>query len=194
MKNLLRFTASLVMVMVLQTAMAQSSGSKKSTVREFINKSEQVLIELDLSREAAFYSGIGEYVKFYPVTITNLKTGEKENGVLVKMYIYYYTDSNVKKKFYYDAYIGKDEIKDFINFIEKFVIPNLDETTDSRKQKKFYVFQAKEITMTYLVTGKKHQIQIKLNFTEDAPESYVFWTNTQVKKVKDLVEMLKTLI
>jgi hypothetical protein len=172
---------------------AQETKDHKSSVRKMVDESEYVMIDLDLSRVAAFYSGIGEYVKFYPMTVTDLKTNKSEKGVLMKMYIYYYLDDNTKKKFYYDAYIGRDEIDDFIAFIEKYVIPNLNATTDSKKQKKIYVFHAKEITMTYLISGKKRQLRIKLNFTEDDPDSYEFWTSTQVKKITELVDLLKKL-
>ncbi|NPA43212.1 MAG: hypothetical protein GXO27_04185 [Chlorobi bacterium] len=178
--------------LISATARAQSGSDYDSSIRKFAEQAKYVLIEKDFTREAAFYSGIGEYVKFYPVTVTNLQTGEKVKGLLVKMFVHY-TRNGVKMKFYYDAFVGMDEINDMIRFIEQYIIPNLDEVTENPKKKKAYIFRAKEITMSYIIWGKKRQLKIRLNYAEETGNFYEFWTNTQIKKVTELVKFLKEL-
>jgi hypothetical protein len=158
----------------------------KSSVRNFINKSDHLKFVENWSTIAEFNSGIGEYVKFYPVYITDLKTGKEEKAFKVEMYI---MSDYSNKKIYKTAYISDKEVMDFVAFIEKNIIPNLKQSTD-KKEKVFYQYNAKELSFIYVVYKNSRIIKINLNSTDDL---YKFWTKTQVKKIPKLLEILKTL-
>lgn len=159
---------------------------RQSSVRRLIDESNHVKLLMDWSTTAQFTSGFGEYVKFFPIHITDLKTGEVSKAFHVEMYVNSdYSDKKVTKV----AYISSKEVEDFVYFIEKYVIPNLDVTTE-KKEKLFYKFNAKELSFSYNVQRKSRIIII--NFIRSDGE-YAFWTKTQVKKIPNLLEVLKKL-
>jgi hypothetical protein len=88
------------------------------------------------------------------------------------------------------AWIGIEEINEFIYFIEKNVIPNLDLKFKDKSSK--FIFKANEMTLTYYIYEKKRRLTIKLNVYDDSEfNNYTFWTETQVSKIPRLLEVLK---
>ncbi|MFV5700234.1 MULTISPECIES: hypothetical protein [Flavobacterium] len=157
--------------------------NEESSTRKFIDKAQFTQISKDWSTIAEFNSGIGEYVKFYPIEVINLKTKEKENALQLDMYI-------KKPEVFKTAWVGLDEIDEFISFIETNVIPNLD--LKFKKKSTEYIFKAKEMTFSYLVDEKEKKISISLNnYEKEGQLNYYFWTETQVSKIPDLLEVLK---
>jgi len=176
----------LLLLMLVSFINGSFAQENKSSVRNFINNSEHLKFVENWSTIAEFSSGLGEFVKFYPVYITDLKTGKEEKAFKVKMYIMSdYSD----KKIYKTAYISDKEVMDFVIFIEKNIIPNLELSTD-KKEKIHFQFNAKELSFIYTVYKKSRIIKINLNSTDNL---YEFWTKTQVKKIPKLLEILKTL-
>ncbi len=95
-----------------------------------------------------------------------------------------------KPDVYKTAWVGLDEITDFINFVEKNVIPNLD--MKLKKKSSEFIFNAKEVTLSYFVHEKRRRLTIKLNNYDDSEiKNYTFWTETQVDKLPNLLEVLK---
>lgn len=160
-----------------------SAQNQESTTRKFIDDAQFTLIEKDWNTTAEFYSGIGEFVKFFPIEVTNLKSNTKVKGLQL--------DMDIKKpEVFKTAWVGLDEIDEFIYFIEENVIPNLD--LKFKKQSAEYIFKAKEVTFSYLVDEKRKRISITLNnYDNDGIPNYYFWTETQVNRIPNLLQVLK---
>jgi hypothetical protein len=166
------------------TVMAQREKENvESSTRVFIDKAQFTQINKDWNTVADFNSGIGEYVQFYPIEVIDLKTKEKVKALQLDMYI-------KKPEIYKTAWVGLDEIDEFIQFIEKNVIPNLD--LKFKKKSTEFIFKAKEMTFSYLVDEKRKRISIWLNnYEREGQLNYSFWTETQVDKIPDLLKVLK---
>ncbi len=158
---------------------------KKTNLRKTVNSSNfEELVKWD--KVAVFYSGFGEYVKFIPVYITDLKTGEKIKGFLVQMHVRSHKDGTIKID--KSAYISYEEAQDFASFLKKFVLPNLDKKVGT-KEMLLYTYNASEISFTYKI--KKNDRIIIINFVHSNGANE-FWTRTQVKKIPKLVETLQS--
>ncbi len=181
MKKLILFT---FLFMLSGSVVAQKNKENvESTTRVFIDKAQFTQINKDWNTVADFNSGIGEYVQFYPIEVIDLKTKEKVKALQLDMYI-------KKPEIYKTAWVGLDEIDEFIQFIEKNVIPNLD--LKFKKKSTEYIFKAKEMTFSYLVDEKRKRISIWLNnYEKEGQLNYSFWTETQVEKIPDLLKVLK---
>ena len=155
----------------------------ESSTRKFIDEAQFTRINKDWTTIAEFKSGIGEYVKFYPIEVINLKTREKRNSLQLDMYI-------KKPEIYKTAWVGLEEINEFISFIEKNVIPNLDLRFKDKSSE--FIFKANEMTLSYFVYEKKRRLTIQINSYNDSDfKNYTFWTETQVNKIPRLLEILK---
>lgn len=178
MKNIL----TLFFILSSIISYAQKENVESST-RIFIDKAQFTRINKDWNTTAEFKSGIGEYVNFYPIEVIDLKAGTKVNALQVDMFI---KDPDTFKT----AWIGIDEIEEFINFVEDNVIPNLDLKFKDKSSE--FIFKAKEMTMHYFVYEKNRRISIKLNsYDNDKILNYTFWTETQVDKIPRLLTVLK---
>ena len=156
----------------------------ESTTRKFIDESQYTRINKDWTTTAEFKSGLSEYVRFFPIEVIDLKSGKKMNALQLDMFIKY---PEVLKT----AWVGLDEINDFISFVEQYVIPNLDMKLKRKKSSEF-IFNAKEVTLSYFVYEKRRRLTIKLNDYDDSEmKNYTFWTETQVDKIPNLLAVLK---
>lgn len=157
--------------------------NEQSSTRKFIDDAQFTKISKDWNTIAEFNSGIGEYVKFFPIEVVNLKSKAKQNALQLDMYI-------KKPEVYKTVWVGLDEIDEFINFIETNVIPNLD--LKFKKKSTEYIFKAKEMTFSYLVDEREKRISISLNnYEKEGQLNYYFWTETQVNKIPELLKVLK---
>lgn len=176
MKN--NFTTILFFISVLCFAQ-----NEQSSTRKFIEEAQFTKISKDWNTIAEFNSGIGEYVKFFPIEVVNLKSKATQNALQLDMYI-------KKPEVYKTVWVGLDEIDEFISFIEINVIPNLD--LKFKKKSTEYIFKAKEMTFSYLVDEKEKRISISLNnYEKEGQLNYYFWTETQVNKIPELLKVLK---
>ena len=177
MKNTL-----LIYLFLIVTSVTFSQNIQSST-RKFIDKAQFTRINKDWTTIAEFKSGIGETVEFYPVEVINLKTGEKTNALQL--------DMNIKKPdVFKTAWIGLEEINEFISFIEDNVIPNLKLKFKDKSSE--FIFKANEMTLSYFIFEKKRRLTIKLNSYDDSEfNNYTLWTETQVDKIPRLLEILK---
>jgi hypothetical protein len=157
----------------------------ESSTRKFIDNAHFTRIIRDWSTIAEFRSGIGEYVKFYPVEITNLKTNDKVNALQLDMFI---KNPDMEKT----VWVGIEEIEEFITFVDKNIIPNLG--LKLRERSAEFLFKAKEMTFSYSVYEDERKITIKLNsYDNDKILNYTFWTITQVDKIPKLLIVLNKL-
>ena len=177
------------LICLLLISFVCSSQNEESTTRKFIEGAQLTQINKDWNLIATFESGIGEYVSFYPIEVINLKTNDYIDALQLDMYIKLKNESIFSTK---TAWVGLDEVQEFINFLEKKVIPNLDLTL--KKKSIEYVFKAKEMTFSYIVNEKQKRISIILNnYEKDGIPNYYFWTETQVSKLPNLLYVLKEL-
>lgn len=172
------FTTFLFLISVLCFAQ-----NEQSSTRKFIEEAQFTKISKDWNTIAEFNSGIGEYVKFFPIEVVNLKSKATQNALQLDMYI-------KKPEVYKTVWVGLDEIDEFISFIEINVIPNLD--LKFKKKSTEYIFKAKEMTFSYLVDEREKRISISLNnYEKEGQLNYYFWTETQVNKIPELLKVLK---
>ena len=173
---------SLVFLFLILTTISFGQNIESST-RKFIDDAQFTRINKDWTTIAEFKSGIGETVEFYPIEVINLKTGDKTNALQLDMKI-------KKPDVFKTAWIGIEEINEFIQFIEENVIPNLDLRFKDKSSE--FIFKANEMTLFYFVYEKKRRLTIKLNSYDDSEfKNYTFWTETQVDKIPRLLEILK---
>jgi hypothetical protein len=184
----------LVVVLLLFPLLSFSQNKKeKSSIRNSINNADIYRINKDWTTIAKFKSGIGEVIEFFPIEFINLKTGVTTKALQLDMEIK--TNSNsllTNNDTYKTAYIGLEEINEFILFIEKYVIPNL--SIKFKDKSSQFTFKAKEMTLYYLIYEKKRRLTIKLNDYDNSEFiNHTFWTETQVKKIPELLNILKTI-
>jgi len=155
-----------------------------SNTRTFIDNSNKTRINKDWSLEAEFKSGIGEKITFFPVQIIDLDTKKEINALQLDMMVKMRTGFG-GIPIEYDAWIDYDEIDSFIAFIENHVAPNLE--LKYKEKSSEFIFQAKEITLKFLIHEKRKRLTVELNNSETLP----FWTETQVDNLPKLLPMLK---
>ncbi|GAA4771095.1 MULTISPECIES: hypothetical protein [Flavobacterium] len=172
---------SLILILFSLLSYSQKENIESST-RKFIEKAQFTRINKDWTTIAEFKSGIGEYVNFYPIEVIDLKSGEKVNALQLDMYI---KNPDIFKT----AWVGIDEIEEFITFVEKNVVPNLELKFKDKSSE--FIFKAKEMTFSYFIYEKTRKITIKLNsYDNDKILNYTFWTETQVDKIPKLLTVL----
>ncbi len=163
-----------------------------STARILIDKAQKTRINKDWSLIAEFKSGIGETVQFYPVQIIDLKSYEKTNALQLDREIKGNMNvpfaGNIKTNV--SAWVGLDEVDEFINFIEENIIPNL--AVKYRDKSSEFIFKAKEITLSYLIDERRRRLTISLNdYSGKGTANYDFWTEARVDNFPDLLVILK---
>lgn len=174
---------------------------EKSDVRIMIEDASITRINKDWTNIAEFKSGINETVNFYPVQVINLKSGQIREALQVDMYIKRGGANSViagaltmnpalmGNDDYMSAWVGLDEIDEFIAFIEQSIVPNLD--LRYKKKSSEFIFNAKEITFKYMVDEKRRRLSIILNNYNDAGYPFYFWTEARVDKIAELLPVLK---
>ena len=184
-----------------QTQSANRPELEKSDVRIMIEDASITRINKDWTNIAEFKSGIGETVNFYPVQVVDLKSGQIREALQVDMYIkkgganaliagaLTMNPGLMGNDDYMSAWVGLDEISEFIAFIEKSIVPNLD--LRYKKKSSEFIFNAKEITFKYMVDEKRRRLSIILNNYNDVGYPFHFWTEARVDKIAELLPVLK---
>ncbi len=160
-------------------------AQNQSSTRDFIDKASFLQINKDWTITAEFYSGLGEYVKFYPVEVMDLKSKETRDALLLNMHAKLgaeWVDA--------EAWIGLDEVAGLIDFVESYVIPNLD--LDLRKKSREFIFESKEMKLSFMVHERQRRISIWLNnYGKEGDSKYYFWTESQINNITYLLQVLK---
>ena len=171
---------------------AQKTKSEKevkttsSQTRQFIDNSLKTRINKDWSLAAEFKSGIGETVTFFPVQIVNLDSKNTIRAIELDMMTKQMTAPLAPAILNFsNVWIDYDEIDSFIAFIENNIVPNLDLKYKDKSSE--FIFQAKELTLKFLIHEKRQRLTIEINDSDGQP----FWTETQVDKFPKLLPMLK---
>lgn len=179
-----------------------------SSTRKFIGQEPEFSFYRDWSYQATFTSGIGEYVKFFPTEIKNLRTNEKIKALQMEMMVKTENigsnlvatlstfGSKKKEETTTSAYVGYDEVEGFINFLEKNVIPNLGVKLNSKSNE--FIYKTKEMVFSYLIYEKERRITIGSPIIDESTGASTgkflyFWTERNIDDVKELVKVLKRL-
>lgn len=168
---------------------AQQKESLHSSTRRFIDGADFTQINKNWNITADFKSGFGEEVSFFPVEAINLKTNQKIKSIQINM------DANYNlmgksRRFFKTSWLDLDEVDEFIQFLEQYVIPNLKDKTE-KKQSTTYIFNSKEISFNFYIEKNTRRISIYLKDFGVTDTEHYFWTESQVGKIPDLLEVLK---
>lgn len=96
------------------------------------------------------------------------------------------------KEFFKTSWLDLDEVEEFIQFIEQYVIPNLKDKTET-KQSINYIFNSKEISFNFYIEKNSRRISIYLKDYGVIDNEHYFWTESQVNKIPELLVILKQL-
>ena len=198
--SMIKVKLTILLIVISNLLIAQNDSN--SIARNLIQNANISMVNRDWTTVATIKSGTGETVSFFPIEITDLKTGQKIKALQVDMSInckvVNYNNStiiNLNGINYTGSYwIDMNEIAEFITFIESYVIPRLSSrTADNRSNT--YIFNSKEIVLKYLVHDKNNYNRLSIYLKEEGSidEQCYFWTETQIGKTRDLLTVLKTI-
>ncbi|WP_123905775.1 hypothetical protein [Chryseobacterium sp. ERMR1:04] len=181
-----RVTTVFFLSLCLYTSAQQKENS---TTRKFINSAEFTQINKNWNITADFKSGIGEEVSFFPVEAIDLKTSQKIKSIQVDMNAKY--DFMGKTRSFFKTYwLDLDEVEEFTQFLEQYIIPNLKDKTE-KKQSTTYIFNSKEISFNFYIEKNTRRISIYLKDYGAIDNEHYFWTESQVNKIPELLDVLK---
>jgi hypothetical protein len=185
MKNsIIKVKLTVLLVVISNLLTAQNDSN--SIARNLIQNADISMVSRDWNTIATISSGTGETVSFFPIEITDLKTGQKLKALQVDM-----TISNCRDK---TSWIDMNEISEFITFIESYVIPSLsNKTTDNKSNT--YIFNSKEIVLYFLVNdiNNFNRLSVYLKENNVIEDQCYFWTETQIGKTRNLLTVLKSI-
>lgn len=171
------------------TVQAQEA-SQNSNTRAFIESAEITKINRDWTKTAEFKSGLGEFVKFYPVEAINLKSNESMRAIQVEMAIQ--TGGELSNSYFKMSWIDLDEIRELKIFMETYVIPALNDRAN-KKQSTTYIFNSKELVFDFHIERNRKRVSIFLKDHGVVDNYRYFWTESQVNNIPRLLEMLNTI-
>lgn len=178
-----------ILLLIFPILIFSQKTESNSDTRKFMDAAEFTQINKNWNVTAEFKSGIGEEVSFFPVEAINLKTNKKINALQMDMDIKY--DFMGKTRTYFkSSWIDLDEIDEFIIFIEQYVVPNLKDKTD-KKQSVSYVFNSREMSFKFHIEKNTRRISIYLKDYGITDNEHYFWTESQVNKIPELLDVLK---
>lgn len=185
--SMIKVKLTILLLVISNLLIAQNDAN--SSARNLIQNANISMVNRDWTTVATIKSGTGETVSFFPIEITDLKTGQKIKALQV--------DMNIKcagLSYYKSSWVDVNEIAEFITFIENYVIPRLSiRTADNRSNT--YIFNSKEIILKYLVHDKNNynRLSVYLKHEGTIEDNCYFWTETQIGKSTELLSVLKTL-
>lgn len=157
-----------------------------SNTRKFM-EAELTFVVRDWNKVANLKSGTGETVSFFPIEITDLKTDLTIKALQVDMSVdcrgFTYTKS---------SWVDLNEISEFLNFIKNYVVPNISYHTEHKKSIN-YIFKSKEIVVSYIVEEFNNKLSVYLKNDGEVNEECYFWTENQINKSEELVNVLESL-
>ncbi|SIN95428.1 hypothetical protein SAMN05421769_1356 [Chryseobacterium scophthalmum] len=93
-------------------------------------------------------------------------------------------------RFFKTSWLDLNEVEEFIQFLEQYIIPNLKDKTE-KKQSTTYIFNSKEISFNFYIEKNTRRISIYLKDYGVIDNEHYFWTESQVNKIPELLEVLK---
>lgn len=168
---------------------AQQKENLNSVTRKFISGADFTQVNKNWNITADFRSGIGEEVSFFPVEAIDLKTNQKMKSIQIDMNAKY-DFMGKSRSFFKTSWLDLDEVEEFIQFLELYVIPNIKDKTE-KKQSTTYIFNSKEISFNFYIEKNTRRISIYLKDFGVIDNDHYFWTESQVNKIPELLGVLK---
>jgi hypothetical protein len=201
MKNsIIKVKLTLLFVVISNLLTAQNDSN--SIARNLIQNADISMVSRDWTTVATIASGTGETVSFFPIEITDLKTGQKIKALQVDMTIFCkvaeYNNSTIINlngiEYTISSWIDVNEIAEFITFIESYIINRFSNNTEDNKSYT-YIFNSKEIVLKYTVNDKNNYQKLSMYLKNEGAidDNCYFWTKTQIGKTRDLLTVLKTI-
>ncbi|WP_347070162.1 hypothetical protein [Flavobacterium sp. WV_118_3] len=158
-----------------------------SSTRKFIENAIVNRIVKDWNVAANIKSGTGEKVSFFPIEITDLKTGQIVKALQVDMSV-----DCLGHTFSTSSWVDLDEISEFMIYLENYVIPKSSKKAEKNKSIT-YVFKSKEITVRFMIGDFTNRLSIYPKDEKGVDGQCYFWTETQIDKSQELLTVLQTL-
>ncbi|RKS02770.1 hypothetical protein C8C84_2499 [Flavobacterium sp. 102] len=177
----------IIILFLFASNFLSAQNNSNSDTRKFIENADITRIDRDWNIVANLASGLGETVSFFPVEITDLKTGQKVKALQVDMTV------NCRGFTYFkSSWVDLNEISEFIIFVETYIIPNLSKKAEKRKSIT-YIFKSKEIIISFIIGDFNNTISVYLKDEGVVDEQCYFWTKTQISKSPELLSVLQSL-
>jgi hypothetical protein len=191
------------LLMLSRISSAQIIMAGESELRKLVGKTQAFNFIRDWNFTAEFRSGIGEFVKFFPLDYTNVDTKQNVKALQLDLMVKqeegvigYVAGLPIAKKgeIRRSVWLDATEVKLFIDFLEKNVVPNLN--AEYKKKSSEYIFKSKEMVFSFFTYEKTRRITINVvdfgpTGADKAGTLIEFWTETQVDKINDLITVLK---
>lgn len=203
MKNsIIKVKLTVLLVVISNLLTAQNDSN--SIARNAIQDAGITMVNRDFSKLATIKSENGVTISFFPIEITDLKTGQITKALQVEMEnncsVIEFDNSIIINrdgiKYTKSSWIDLNEISEFITFLEEYVIPKLSNSSADNKSNT-YIFNSKEIVLKFLIgennnkfNSNKLSIYIKSDGKID--EQCYFWTETRIEKTRELLTVLKS--
>lgn len=198
--SIIKVKLTLLLVVISNLLTAQNDSN--SIARNLIQNADISMVSRDWTTVATIASGTGEKVSFFPIEITDLKTGQKIKALQVDMTIFCkvaeYNNSTIINlngiEYTISSWIDVNEIAEFITFIESYIINRFSNNTEDNKSYT-YIFNSKEIVLKYTVNDKNNYQKLSMYLKNEGAidDNCYFWTKTQIGKTRDLLTVLKTI-
>jgi hypothetical protein len=198
--SIIKVTLTLLLVVISNLLTAQNDSS--SSARNIIQNANISMVSRDWNTVATITSGTGETVSFFPIEITDLKTGQKIKALQVDMTIFCKVAENNNStiinlngiEYTISSLIDVNEIAEFITFIENYIINRFSNNTEDNKSYT-YIFNSKEIVLKYTVNDKNNYQKLSMYLKKEGAidDNCYFWTETQIGKTRDLLTVLKSM-
>jgi hypothetical protein len=198
--SIIKVKLTLLLVVISNLLTGQNDSS--SSARNLIQNANISMVSRDWNTVATITSGTGETVSFFPIEITDLKTGQKIKALQVDMTIFCkvaeYNNSTIINlngiEYTISSWIDVNEIAEFITFIENYIINRFSNNTEDNKSYT-YIFNSKEIVLKYTVNDKNNYQKLSMYLKNEGAidDNCYFWTETQIGKTRDLSIVLKTI-
>lgn len=184
---------------IITTAQIKIGG--ESEIRKLVSNAKEFNFIRDWGKTAEFKSGVGEYVRFFPLEYTEIATGQKVKALQLDLMVKD-EGGNAKEgqpiskkgEIVRSIWLDVFEVKKFIIFLEKNVLPNLEVKYKNKSSE--YIFKSKEMIFSYFINEKTKRITIyAVDFGPSGADAggtlIEFWTESQVDKIDELVPVLK---
>ena len=193
--SIIKVKLTLLLVVISNLITAQNDSN--SIARNLIQNADISMVSRDWTTVATIASGTGETVSFFPIEITDLKTGQIVKAMQVDITNKFDQSKliNLNEIIYTkSSWIDLNEISEFVTFVENYVINRLPIRTENNTSHT-YIFNSKEIVLKFSVNDKNNYKKLSVYLKEDGviDEEYYFWTETQIEKTRDLLTVLKSM-
>ena len=196
-----RFLSVVLFILLSFPLLAQEDKIHLSDASKFVKNAELTKFVYDYTAVASFRTGTG-YIEFYPVYVTDLKSGEKITAVKFETVYPDFGVPGYREGIHEIGYIDISEVKELIVFLENYVLPNDVKPVDFGSGVE-YTFYSKEIEIEFIrekrrsegindVISMSQELNFKIN---NRPYQNLYYSfSRRLRKLPDFINMLKSTV